>query len=389
MLNLYVIRMARKKNKRQKIRTEFRKNRENRVRDGDLTRDFQDGEDGHHKSERISGKGTLSRKRTIVGVEGEDTESGLAILPDVDESRCQRGTVLSVGGLRSPVVTENGDVFQCAVRRLLKTVSTDQRHVLAAGDEVLFRPADNNEGIIERIEPRHGILCRTSRGRQHIMVANVDLMLIVSSAAEPNLKPNLIDRLLVTAEKSRIKPLICINKIDLVDAARLQPLLGVYGQMGYQVFQLSATKGIGIEILRSFVTNRRSVVVGQSGVGKSSLLNAIEEGLDLKVRTVSAESEKGRHTTTAARLIPLSIGGFIVDTPGIRQFQLWDVIPEEVAGFYRDLRPFVSHCRFPDCTHVHEAECAVKDAVADGLVDARRYESYCQIALGDKVKLQS
>lgn len=368
--------------KKRKIRTEFRKNREVRVRRGDLTKDFQDHgfeQDDSAQTERVSGKGSLSRKRTVVG-EQLDGEAGLSVLPEVDESTCLRGTVLSVGGLHSPVQSDDtGEVYQCATRRLLKTLSTDQRHVLAAGDRVLFRPASNLEGIIERIEPRHGVLCRTSRGRQHVMVANIDLMLIVSSAAEPGLKPHLIDRLLVTSEKFGIRPVICLNKIDLIDAADLQPLIGVYAQMGYEILPLSATDRIGTDRLRQMVVGARSVVVGQSGVGKSSLLNAIEPGLDLRVSHVSSDSEKGRHTTTASRLIPLDSGGYIVDTPGIRQFQLWDVIPEEVVGFCRDLRPYVSHCRFPDCTHTHEADCAIKDAVADGRLDVRRYESYCQM----------
>ena len=368
--------------KKRKIRTEFRKNREVRVRRGDLTKDFQDHgfeQDDSAQTERVSGKGSLSRKRTVVG-EQLDGEAGLSVLPEVDESTCLRGTVLSVGGLHSPVQSDDtGDVYQCATRRLLKTLSTDQRHVLAAGDRVLFRPASNLEGIIERIEPRHGVLCRTSRGRQHVMVANIDLMLIVSSAAEPGLKPHLIDRLLVTSEKFGIRPVICLNKIDLIDAADLQPLIGVFAQMGYETLPLSATDRIGTDRLRQMVVGARSVVVGQSGVGKSSLLNAIEPDLDLRVSHVSSDSEKGRHTTTASRLIPLDSGGYIVDTPGIRQFQLWDVIPEEVVGFCRDLRPYVSQCRFPDCTHTHEADCAIKDAVADGRLDVRRYESYCQM----------
>ena len=154
--------------------------------------------------------------------------------------------------------------------------------------------------------------------------------------------------------------------------------------MGYQVLVLSAQTGFGVERLRHLVTNQQSVVAGQSGVGKSSLLNAIQPDLHLRVRTVSNETQKGRHTTTTAQLIPLECGGYIVDTPGIRQFQLWDVIPEEVAGYFRDMRPFVSRCRFPDCTHTHEDGCAVKDAAADGRLDVRRYESYCQLALEEQ-----
>jgi len=178
---------------------------------------------------------------------------------------------------------------------------------------------------------------------------------------------------------------IVINKVDLVDPASLQPLIGVYAQMGYTVLPVSAATGFGIDRLRRVMLGRGSAVAGQSGVGKSSLLNAIEPSLGLRVREVSRDTQKGRHTTTSAMLVPLADGGYIVDTPGIRQFQLWDVVPEEVAGWFRDIRPFVNHCRFPDCTHTHEEDCAVKDAVADDLLDARRYESYCHLFAGDEV----
>jgi ribosome biogenesis GTPase len=210
----------------------------------------------------------------------------------------------------------------------------------------------------------------------------VDQVLVVASAAEPRLKPHLIDRILVAAERSRIRPVICINKIDLVDPGSLQPLVGVYSRMGYQVLQLSAKTGSGTERFRRILAGRESVVAGQSGVGKSSLLNVIDPGLCLRVAPVSAETEKGRHTTTTARLLPILCGGYVVDTPGMRQFQLWDVIPEEVAGYFRDLGPYVSRCRFPNCTHTHEADCAVKNAVADGRLDERRYESYCHLLEG-------
>ena len=377
--------MASNKKKR-KIRAEFRKKHQSRTRQGDLTRGFRQAQDKFEnavESERISGKGELTRRRTVIGAEIDEDDAALSVRLDVDAANCLAGRVLAVHGLTSDVQTASGQVYHCATRGLLKDLSTEQRHVVAAGDRVLFRPENEDEGFIERIEPRRGVISRSSRGRRHIIVVNVDQMLIVASAAEPPLKPNLIDRFLITAEKARIRPVICINKIDLTDPADLQPLIGVYGQMGYEVLLLSAERGDGVQRLRQMLTGRESVVAGQSGVGKSSLLNAIEPGLQLRVSNVSADTQKGRHTTSTARLLPLSFGGYVVDTPGIRQFELWDVIPEEVAGYFRDVRPFVSFCRFPDCTHTHEDDCAVKDAVADGKLDPRRYESYCRLVEGD------
>jgi len=377
-----------KKRKSEKFRADFRKNRETRVRDGDLTRQFSQGElnegDDAVAGERIRGKAELFRRRTVVGEQVED-DSGPAVRLKIDEAKCLAGRVLRAGGLESAVQAEDGRIFRCATRRLLKTLSTDQRHVVATGDRVLFRPTQSGEGIIERVEPRQGVLSRTSKGKQHVIVANVDLLLIVSSAAEPRVKPNLIDRLLVTSENGGITPLICINKTDLADPSDLQPLAGVYGQLGYEIVLVSAKTGFGIERLKRKLADRESVMAGQSGVGKSSLLNAVVPNLELRIRSVSAESEKGRHTTSAAELIPLPFGGYVVDTPGVRQFQLWDVIPEEVAGFYPDIRPYVPRCRYPDCTHTHEEDCAVKDAVADGRLDTRRYESYCQLFAGEMI----
>lgn len=379
--------MADEKPKRH-VRTEFRKNRTARTRDRNLTRRVhQEGTDTEQgpAGERVTGKGTWNRRRTVVTTQAGPATDGLSVQPDADAAQCLSGVVIRCTGLHTLVRTADGQLYPCATRRLLKTLSTEQRHVVVVGDRVLFRPSGADHGIIERIESRHGVLSRTSRGRQHVIVANVDQVLIVTSAAEPVLKPNLIDRLLVTAEKSAIRPVVCINKIDLVDAAELQPLCGVYGQMGYTVLLVSATQGWGIPRLRQLIQGKQTAVVGQSGVGKSSLLNAIQPGLGLLVRDVSEDTEKGRHTTTTAELIPLDMGGYLVDTPGVRQFQLWDITPAEMVGFFRDLRPYASLCHFPDCTHTHEAGCAIKDAVADGQLDARRYESYCYLQAGDEL----
>lgn len=373
--------------KQRNFRADLRKNRNVRTRKNDLTRDFSQNDETLEDiatGQSVSGKGELTRRRTLADAEVAEDAAGTIILPAVDPTVCRQGRVLRVQGLHSIVQLDDGSTRSCATRRLLKTLSTDQRHVVAAGDLVWVRPEGKSDGIIERVEPRSGVLSRTSRGRQHVLVTNVDQLIIVTSAAQPRLKPNLLDRYLVTAEKTRIEPIICINKVDLVNRADLEPLIGVYSQLGYRILQVSATQGWGISALKQLVGGRSSAFTGQSGVGKSSLLNSIEPGLGLRVQEVSEESEKGKHTTTTAELIPLSAGGFVIDTPGIRQFQLWDVIPEEVAGFYRDLRPYVSHCRYPDCTHTHEEPCAVKDAVADGFIDARRYESYLQIHAGDE-----
>ncbi|HMP07899.1 MAG TPA: ribosome small subunit-dependent GTPase A [Lacipirellulaceae bacterium] len=365
--------------KKRQVRADFRKNRSNPARDR-IRADAVDPQlDEAASRQSVRGKGELTRRRTLAGAEVVDDPSGAMVLPAIDPTVCRLGRVLRVQALVSLVQLEDGTQRRCATRRLLKTLATDQRHVVAAGDVAWVRPEGVHEGIIERIEPRRGVLSRTSRGKQHVLVANVDLVLAIVSAAEPRLRPHLIDRYIVTAERNGIEAVICINKIDLCNPAELQPLVGVYSQLGYRVVLASATQGWNLDDVRSALHGRHTAVAGQSGVGKSSLLNSVQPGLDRRVQTVSAENEKGRHTTTTAELIPLADGGFVVDTPGIRQFQLWDVIPAEVAGYFRDFRPYVSQCRYPNCTHLHEEPCAVKDAVADGYIDVRRYESYLQM----------
>ena len=373
--------------KSKKVRVDFRKNRSERTRIGDWTRRFEEHgfeEESEVGSERI-GKGETSRKRTVVGEIVEDAAGnrGFDVQPEVDAASLLAGRVLRVHGASSVVQTEDGRQFHCVTRRILKTLSTDQRQPVVTGDRVLIRPAPNNEGegMIERVEPRHGTIARSSKHRRHVIVANVDQVLIIASADQPALKPNLIDRMILTAEQAGVRPVVCINKIDLVDPALLQPLVGLYAQMGYTVLLLSVKTGFGVERLRQLLANRSSVVAGQSGVGKSSLLNAVDPQIQLRVAEIG-NAQKGKHTTTTAELIQLSCGGYVVDTPGMRQFMLWDIIPEEVFGLFRDLRPYENLCHFPDCTHSHEEDCAVKIAVGEGRLDLRRYDSYLAIRFG-------
>ncbi len=368
-----------------KVRVEFRRNRNERTRKDRWTQEYEQhgfADEAEISAERVSHKGELSRKRTVVGeiVDGSEADRhGFGILPEIDDSAVLAGTVLQgrvvrVHGASSVVQTEEGRIFHCVTRRILKTLATTQRQPIVAGDRVWFRPA-GDEGMIERVEPRKGTLSRESKHRKHVIVTNVDQVLIVASADQPMFKPHLIDRMLLTAEQAGIVPVICINKIDLVDFAEFQPVIGVYARMGYTVLPLSVKTGFGLTRLRRQLEGRESVVAGQSGVGKSSLLNAVDPQLDLRVSELGS-AMKGKHTTTTSELLRLSFGGYVVDTPGIRQFMLWDIIPEEVFGLFRDLRPYENHCHFPDCTHSHEANCAVKNAVAEGRLDLRRYESY-------------
>jgi ribosome biogenesis GTPase / thiamine phosphate phosphatase len=384
------------KNKKQarqkKHRVAFKKNREKRSRKNDLTREvFQEriletgDTDALTSGERLSGKGSLTRYRTVVGVESED---GDEILRDIDEN-CLQGRVLAATGLNSIVQTEAGVKYECTVRRVVRTLARDARNVVVTGDRVWFLPTDQvlksgfQQGVIERVEGRAGIISRVSQNREHIIVANVDQVIIVASAADPALKPHLIDRFLVSAEKGEVHAIVCINKTDLIDLADLQPMMGLYARLGYPVIATSGLTGRGIPALRRLLAGKQSVFAGQSGVGKSSLLNALKPGLNIKTAQVSDWTRKGRHTTRRAILHDLDFGGWVVDTPGIRQFALWDVIPEEVEGHFIEFRPFVAYCKFADCTHEHEEGCGIKHAVAQGLIFASRYESYLRILHDD------
>jgi ribosome biogenesis GTPase / thiamine phosphate phosphatase len=381
--------------KKKKVRVDLRKNRNKPARDRQWTRGFQEHgftEEATPAAERVRAKGELSRRRTIIQDEAPPAGEGVnpVEMPAVSTEGCLPGRVLRVHRLMSVVETEDGRQFRCAVRRLLRTLATHERGVVTTGDRVWFRPYEGSagktdearaetadlDGMIERVEPRHGILTRASRGREHVLVANVDQVVIVMSLVEPDLKPHLIDRYLASAAQGNIAPILCLNKADLIEPAAYQGLVGFYSQLGVPTLLTSATTGAGVEQLRQRLKDRQSVFSGQSGVGKSSLLNVIQPELGLRVREVSDVNQKGKHTTTHAELIRLDFGGWVVDTPGVRQFQMWDLAPEEVEGYFPEFRPFVHLCGYPDCTHTHEDRCAVKRAVHRRQITAARYTSY-------------
>ena len=367
-----------------KVRVDIRRNKQVRTRQQNLTNELlgdQEAAADTSQSERVSGRGNLSRRRTLVGV----SSNGSQLLRTVNEEGLRRGRVTSFIGLHIMVRDDATQAeFACSVRGVLKSMARDARNVVVTGDQVLFRQdGDVRQGVIERVEPRHGLLSRGSQGREHILVANIDQVLIVGTAADPEFKPQLIDRFLVSAERLNIEPIICINKIDLVDPATLLSHVRTYGRTGYNVILTCAVDGRGIDQLRHLLRNRQTAVSGQSGVGKSSLLNCVDSDLGLQTADVGESTRKGTHTTRRARLVPLSFGGWVCDTPGIRQFELWDISLEEVDGYFIEFRPFIAACHFHDCMHTHESGCGVKEAVHQKLISETRYNSYLRLREDD------
>lgn len=372
-----------KKTAGRKVRVDIRRNKQTRARRQNLTHDMlTDTESAAdaESTERLSGKGSLTRRRTIVT--GEDGELRAR---EIDFSGCLSGRVLSFVGLNCVVQADSdGRKFECTLRGVLRTLARDSRNAVVTGDRVMFLPeGDVHQGVIESVEPRHGTLARQSQGKEHILVANIDQILVVASAASPELKTNLIDRYLVNAETHNIPAVICINKVDLIDAHSLQSVAAMYGRLGYQIVLTSVVSGHGIDELRQLLSGRETAVSGQSGVGKSSILNAVDSNLNLETSEVSGWSHKGRHTTRRAHLLPLKSGGWVADTPGIRQFMLWDLGLEEIDGYFIEFRSFIPYCRFPDCSHIHEQKCGVKDAVEVGLIAKQRYDSYLRMRSED------
>ena len=374
--------------KNKKIRVDFKKNRQKRTRDNDLTREIDAAgahPDAQRSSERLSGKGDLTRRRTLIVSEDAAGNSRRQISP----AGCLAGRVVSAIGLNCIVRAVDGVLYECTVRRVVRTMSRDSRNAVVTGDYVLFRATGGEneagapQGVIEAVEPRVGIVSRRHDNREHLLAANVDQAAIVASADEPPLKPGLIDRFIISCEKGEVTPLVCINKADLVAPHALDRLVTLYRHLGYTVLPTSVVDGRGLVELKRALAGRTTVFTGQSGVGKSSLLNAVCPVLELRTGGVSGGTTKGTHTTRRAVLLPLDptnpAAGDVVDTPGVRQFQLWEVAAEEVEGYFVDVRHFVPGCRFPDCTHTHEEACAVKQAVDLGFIVDSRYESFLKI----------
>lgn len=282
--------------------------------------------------------------------------------------------------------------YLCSIKGKLKQERTKNKNLVAVGDFVHIQPIDDQHAVICEVEKRYSILSRAenySRKKQQIIATNIDQVLITTSVFLPSFKPALIDRYVIMAQKGNMQPIVLINKWDYIEhppglihkedyeasIELIDLFIKGYEDLGILVIPISSKTGEGIDALKSVMKDKTSVFSGQSGVGKTSLINHIT-GLELRTSGIKQATQKGKHTTTHASLIPLHNGGYCVDTPGIKSFGLWDISLEKLPDFFPDFSPFTTDCAFVNCTHIHEPKCGVKEAVEEGDLSPLRYESY-------------
>lgn len=325
-----------------------------------------------------------------------DSQKKRKIIPSQDnlkKSNLKRGRVIAIGSEGIFIDLEN-KLYICSLRGILKKEKTLLKNLVIVGDFVWFKPYEKTskhlEGIIEHVEPRKSTLSRAdnlSRRKEHLIAANIDQVIITTSVVNPTLKPTLLDRYIIACYKGFMAPVIVINKIDLlhsddplvkIEKELYEKVVIAYSLAGVPVISVSIKTGEGIENLRNMMKNKASVFAGQSGVGKSSLINAIAH-LNLPVGETVAKTKKGSHTTSQAQLIHLDFEGWCIDTPGIKSFGLWNLTKDEVLSYYPEFNSLSQYCKYPNCTHRHEPECAVLKAIKEGSLPSLRYESYLQL----------
>jgi len=340
--------------------------------------------------ERIMPRGERERRRSVEQMTNANAEinrpeeeftAKSPQEPSGDPDRLQGQVIeVSTGMCRVNLGEES---ILCSLRGSLTAAETGFTNIVAVGDRVVVSKNGSSEGVIEAILPRDKILARPDVFYNHlrqIVVANADQVLIVASWRQPHLWAELIDRYLIASEINDLTGLICINKIDLVeDQAEFKAAIHPYLQLGIQLILTSARDGTGIHQLREVLRDHTTVLTGLSGVGKSSLLNAVHTGLQLRTKQVSSRWSQGRHTTSLSSLLPLDFGGYVIDTPGIREFGLVGVHRSDLAYHFPEMARLANRCQFTDCTHLDEPACAIRRAVATNAISENRYHSYQKI----------
>jgi ribosome biogenesis GTPase / thiamine phosphate phosphatase len=302
--------------------------------------------------------------------------------PTLDKDHLKQGRVISMTSGLFLVQDDEKKIFQCHIRGKIKKEKTKDKNLIAIGDFVFFTPINTQEGQIEAVQERFSFLQRLEprKKQKQIIAANIDQVFITASVKEPSFKPFLIDRYIIAATKGNMNPIVLLNKVDLLKGdSSLRLTINrwqeVYQILGYDILAVSAASKKGIAPLKKRMKGKTSLFSGQSGVGKSTLIN-LTTGSSLFVQKVHKQTSKGVHTTTKAHLIPLGGDGFVVDTPGIKHFGLWDLTTEDLKKHFNEITKVGKECKYPNCEHIYEPDCAVKKAVQEEIIFPFRYESY-------------
>ena len=295
----------------------------------------------------------------------------------------QKGVVICATGSWYDVLAEDGTTRKCRIRGRMRLKGVRSTNPVVVGDEVLFTE-EGSDFVIEELSPRRNYIIRRASNlskESHIIAANIDRAMLVVTLASPRTAPEFIDRFLITCEAYSIPATILLAKIDLATESReeVEAFRSIYESAGYEVVEISAKFGTGLDRVRELVSGATTLVAGNSGVGKSTLIGALEPTLNVRTGEISQSHHKGKHTTTFSTMYPLSEGGYIIDTPGIKGFGLIDIEDAELAHYFPEMMRYLPECRFYNCSHTHEPHCAVVEAVQRGEIAYPRYESYLKI----------
>lgn len=307
----------------------------------------------------------------------------------------KEGKVIRTTGSHYSLRTNDNQLFECRIKGNFRIKNIKSTNPIAVGDIVDFIPPTQTiEGLITNIHNRKNTLVRRSTNlskRSQIIASNIDQAFLIATIAFPRTSSGFIDRFLVTTEAHQIPTIIVFNKIDIYNQEAqdfANEFKAIYENVGYRCIEVSAKRGDNIEMLREIMKDKTTLLSGHSGVGKSALINAIDNSLNLKTGIISSTHMKGKHTTTFAEMFPLSFGGDIIDTPGIKEFGMFDFQKEEVGLYYPEMKARLKNCQYYNCTHEHEPKCAIKNAVETGEISIERYTNYLNIMHGEELKIE-